>query len=103
MSKMREIEFCNNMSDVRRNIDRLDEEIVTLLAERAGYVAQAARIKTSANNVRIPERIEEVISNVKRLAVEHGLDPSIPEAAYRPMVDAYINFEMEQFKNKPSK
>lgn len=95
---MREIEFCNDMSDVRRNIDRLDDEIVTLLKERAGYVAQAGRIKQSADTVRIPERIEQVVSNVRRLAEEKGLDPSIPEAAYRPMIDAYIDFEAGEFK-----
>ncbi len=100
MGKIRDIEFCNDMSDVRRNIDRLDQEIVTLLAERAGYVAQAARIKSCADTVRIPERIEQVISNVKRLAIEHGLDPAITEAAYRPMVDAYIDFEMAEYENK---
>ncbi|MDX1738541.1 MAG: chorismate mutase [Alphaproteobacteria bacterium] len=95
---MRKIEYCEDMSDVRRNIDRLDVEIVTLLKERAGYVAQAGRIKESADNVRIPERIEEVVSNVKRLASELDLDPAIVEAAYRPMIDAYIDFEMREFK-----
>lgn len=95
---MREIEYCNDMSDVRRNIDRLDKEIVSLLKERSEYVAQAGRIKESADTVRIPERIEQVISNVRQFAEDVGLDPSIPEAAYRPMVDAYIDFEMREYK-----
>ncbi|WP_420546780.1 chorismate mutase [Curvivirga sp.] len=95
---MREIEYCETMTDVRRNIDRLDEEIITLLKERAGYVAQAGRIKQDANIVRIPERIEQVIDNVKRFARNVGLDEAIAEAAYRPMVDAYIDFEMREFK-----
>ena len=95
---MREIEYCETMQDVRRNVDRLDAELVALLAERAQYIAQAARIKPSPDLVRLPDRIEEVVSNVKRLAKEHGMKPEIAEAAWRPMVDAFIEFEMEEYK-----
>ena len=95
---MHEIEYCETMADVRRNIDRLDEEIVSLLKERAGYVAQAGRIKQDPNIVRIPERIEQVVDNVKRFARNVDLDEAIVEAAYRPMIDAYIDFEMREFK-----
>ena len=94
---MKEIEYCESMADVRRNVDRLDREIVALLAERARYVAQAARIKDDIDTVRLPDRIEQVIDNVRRLAGEGDLDPAIAEAAYRPMVDAYIDFERREF------
>lgn len=94
---MKDIEFCESMADVRRNVDRLDQEIVALLAERSRYVAQAARIKEDIDTVRLPDRIEQVIDNVKRLAGEAELDPAIAEAAYRPMVDAYIEFERREF------
>lgn len=94
---MKEIEYCESMADVRRNVDRLDREIVALLAERSRYVAQAARIKDDIETVRLPDRIEQVIDNVKRLAGEADLEPAIAEAAYRPMVDAYIAFERREF------
>lgn len=100
---MPDIEYCETMDDVRRNVDRLDVEIVALLAERAAYVAQAARIKDDADTVRLDWRIEEVVANVKRLAEEHGLKPDIVEAAYRPMVDRYIAFEMEEFERRKGK
>ena len=94
---MKDIEYCESMADVRRNVDRLDREIVALLAERSRYVAQAARIKEDIDTVRLPDRVEQVIDNVKRLAGEAELDPAIAEAAYRPMVDAYIEFERREF------
>ena len=34
---------CHTLEEVRTQIDRLDRQIVTLLAERGAYVAQAAR------------------------------------------------------------
>ena len=95
---MREIEYCETMKDIRRNVDRLDAELVELLAERSRYIAQAARVKNSPDLVRLPDRIEEVVENVKRLAQQHGLKPEIAEATWRPMVDAFIEYEMEEYK-----
>ncbi|MDP9031075.1 MAG: chorismate mutase, partial [Pseudomonadota bacterium] len=36
---------CTSLEQVRENIDRLDRQIVALLAERGGFVSQAARFK----------------------------------------------------------
>ena len=36
---------CTTLEEVRENIDRLDQHIVTLLAERGHFVSQAARFK----------------------------------------------------------
>jgi len=36
---------CTTLEEVRSNIDRLDQQIVSLLAERGHYVSQAARFK----------------------------------------------------------
>ena len=36
---------CETMADVRREIDRLDRELVRLMAERLRYIEEAARVK----------------------------------------------------------
>jgi isochorismate pyruvate lyase len=36
---------CRTMAEVRAGVDRLDEAIVALIAERFRYMAAAARIK----------------------------------------------------------
>ncbi len=36
---------CNNLDEVRANIDRIDSAITALIAERGEYVAQAATFK----------------------------------------------------------
>jgi len=43
--------LCATLADVRANIDRLDDEIVRLIAERAMYVKDAARFKRDAFQV----------------------------------------------------
>ncbi len=39
---------CDSLEQVRENIDRLDRQIVGLIAERGAYVSQAAGFKKTA-------------------------------------------------------
>lgn len=36
---------CNSLDEVRENIDRIDDEIIKLIAKRGNYVAQASAFK----------------------------------------------------------
>ena len=100
-----------NLGEVRDNIDRLDDAIVALLAERAMYVKDAARFKRDAYQVSAPARQAEVFAKVRALAAKHdrgfeGL-PEVVEAAYRALVAAFIANEQKYFnqtetiENKP--
>jgi len=84
---------CASLDEVRAEIDRLDREIVRLMAERGTFVRQAARFKSSAADVPAPKRVEAVIAKVRALAGESGLEPEIAEATYRAMIGAFIDFE----------
>lgn len=94
-----------NLAGVRREIDRIDDEIVKLLAERAMYVKDAARFKRDAFQVSAPARQAEVFARVRALAERHqpafnggfaGL-PDVVESAYRSLVAGYIACEQNYF------
>ncbi len=89
------------LAEVRANIDRLDDAIVALIAERAMYVKDAARFKRDAHQVAAPARQAEVFAKVRALAEKHnrGFDhlPDVAEAAYRAMVAAFIANEQLYF------
>ena len=84
-----------SLEDVRREIDRIDREIVRLLAERGGYVREAARFKRTVDDVKAPQRVEAVIAKVRALSMEHNLDPAITERIYRAMIAAFTEHEIE--------
>ena len=84
---------ARSLAEVRDNIDRLDRVIIGLMAERSGFVKQAAQFKTSRQEVEAPNRVEQVIANVRDLASEVGLEPQVAEAAYRAMIAAFIEVE----------
>ena len=80
------VPLCATLGDVRANIDRLDREIVKLLAERGTYVKDAARFKKDSYQVSAPQRQEEVFAKVRALAQEFGAYPEVVDAAYRALV-----------------
>ena len=85
---MRKPEQCETMAHVRAEIARLDEELVRLFAERAGYIDRAAEIKAEADlPARIVPRVEEVVANVRRHAETHGLPPELVEKLWRRLID----------------
>ena len=87
---------CDNMSDVRVEIDAFDRELVPLLARRLGYVGRAAEIKHAhVMPAFIPARVEEVIANVRRLAESNNADPEFFEALWRTLVGMSIAYEQK--------
>src|SRR5215471_17660764 len=88
---------CKTLGEVRSNIDRLDREIVRLMAERGRYVHEAARFKANPAQVEAPERAEAVVKKAMTLAEADGLSPKVAEAAYRAMIRAFIDYEQEVF------
>ncbi|WLH67777.1 chorismate mutase [Pseudomonas sp. FP2309] len=85
---------CTSLDEVRHHIDRLDQHIVALLAERGQYVSQAARFKKDADGVKAPQRVEQVIAKVRDLSHALGANPDVTEQVYRAMIAAFIRQEL---------
>jgi isochorismate pyruvate lyase len=92
---------CTSMAEVRHGVDRLDEEIVALLAERFRYMAAAARIKPERGQVRDEARKAAVIANARRAAVAAGGPAERIEALYEALVETSIAYEFERFDERP--
>jgi len=88
---------CKDMSDVRREIDRVDRAIVKLIAERQNYIEQAGHIKQSRDTVRDNDRVEDVVAKVRRECERQGANPDLLEELYRTMIEWCINYEFTVF------
>jgi isochorismate pyruvate lyase len=97
--------MADRLADVRGEIDRIDDAIVRLVAERAMYVKDAARFKRDAFQVSAPARQAQVFARVRELATGHnpafnggfeGL-PDVVESAYRALVAGFIECEQHYF------
>jgi len=89
---------CANMDEVRKEIDRLDNALVDLVAERFTYVDRAWQLKNNPAEATVPWRIQQVIDKVKARADERGLPPELVESIWRQMIGWFIQYEEEQLQ-----
>lgn len=89
---------CKSLEEVRANIDRIDEGIIGLIAERTEYVKQAAKFKKNTDGVKAPDRVEAVIRKVRGSAEKYGANADMVEALYREMIARFVDMETREFE-----
>jgi isochorismate pyruvate lyase len=96
----RKAEECASMDHVRVEIDRIDEALVDLIAERFGYVDRAWQLKKNPQEATVPWRIRQVIDKVEARAKEQGLPPELVVALWRQMIGWFIQYEEERLAQR---
>ena len=86
------------MADLRREIDRLDQDLVELLSQRQRYIERAAEIKAHRHEIRDEARIDDVVAKVVAGAKRAGLNPDIAEAVWRELIERSIALEMARYE-----
>ncbi len=93
---------CTTLKEARDEIDKLDHDIVALIAKRNEYIKQIAHFKNSIEEVKGEERIKDVISRARAQAISLGLSPNLINDLYVRMIDSMVESEIEEFKNAKS-
>jgi len=94
---------CADMSHVRAEIDRIDREMVDLIAQRFGYVERAWQLKKDPSEAYVPWRIQQVIDKVKARAGENGMPAEMTEmvaAIWRQMIGWFVQYEEEKLRSQ---
>jgi isochorismate pyruvate lyase len=92
---------CADLTQVRTEIDRLDNALVDLIGERLGYVERAWQIKlVQSQEANVPWRNQQVIDKVRARAIERGVPPSLCEALWRQMIGWFIQYEEEKLRDQ---
>ncbi len=84
---------CNTKEDVRAEIDRIDQVLLGLFAERHKYVTRMAQIKTDPHEANDPARIATVINKQRSRAAELDLDEDQAELIWSTLINWNINYE----------
>ncbi len=93
MTEPRAAADCNSKEEVRAEIDRIDQSLIALLAERHRYVTRMAEIKTDPHEAFDPQRIEAVVGKVRDRAAALDLDEDQAELIWRTLIGWNINYE----------
>ncbi len=89
---------CQNMVEIRAEIDAIDRQVISLLGQRFDYVKAAAPFKTSAKDVRAQERFEAMLGQRRVWAEAKGLDADVIEKLYRDLVIHFIEAELQHWR-----
>ncbi|WP_036484294.1 isochorismate lyase [Myxosarcina sp. GI1] len=97
---MKPAEKCQNITEVRSEIDRIDRQVIAILAKRFEYVKAAAKFKNSTTDVRAADRLEAMLQQRRVWAESEGLDPDVVEDLYRNLVNYFIDEELHKWRNQ---
>lgn len=97
---MKKPEDCENMEDIRLEIDNIDKQIVELISRRSKYVDNAAKFKKDKMAVRDEKRVKSVIDSKKQLAKQHGISPDLIGEIYEKMIGYFVNEEIKKWENE---
>jgi isochorismate pyruvate lyase len=90
---------CNSLEEVRAEVDKIDEQIVELIAKRNDYIKQAASFKNSVEEVKSHERIDYIMQRVRKKAIELNVNPNMIEDLFTRMIDEMVETEIAEFRN----
>ncbi len=84
---------CTTKEDVRAELDRIDQALLALFAERHAYVTRMAEIKTDPHEAHDPVRIDAILKKQRKRAEELGLDEDQAELIWKTLIDWNVNYE----------
>ena len=90
---------CVTLEEVREEIDKIDNQIVELIAKRNRYIYQAAKFKNSIEEVKADDRIELVKQRVRAKAIELDVSPNLISELFTKMIDEMVEAEIAQFRD----
>ncbi|WP_392552735.1 chorismate mutase [Orbus wheelerorum] len=93
-------EQCQNMHDIRMEIDNIDYTIIHLLSTRFEYVKSASKFKTNTADVEAKARFDSMLEQRKEWAGKLGLDGEVIKDLYSNLVNYFISEELKHFNHK---
>ena len=89
---------CDTLLSLRKEIDALDQRLAAMLCERLQLIHRAAPLKPTRNDVRLEERIEEIIEKVLPVADRYTIARDYLETVFRFLIEESIQSEERQWE-----
>ncbi len=87
------------MNELRGEIDKIDDQIVGLLGQRAKLVQKIGELKQNKKGIRDVERERQVLLRVTKLAEEQGVSPQFIEEIFLLMFRHFTNLQKRLGQN----
>ena len=97
---MKKSQECQNLNEVRQEIDRIDREMMRQFSERYEYVKAASKFKPNVASIAAPDRVASMLEERKLWAKEESFDIQLGvklfEQITRLFIEAQTKYWLEQ-------
>jgi len=84
------------LSEIREHLDRLDNALLTILAERMSLIPKVAEYKKKNNVVRYqPEREQQIFEAKEELAKKLNVNPELARKIFETIIEDSHRIEKE--------
>jgi len=90
----------NNIIKIRKKLDKLDNAFLNLIKKRSKLVDQVLANKKFKKDIIDKKRISIIIKNIIKKSKNKKIDPKITKKIWISMINAYIDYEIRNFKKK---
>tara|TARA_Y100001958_G_C21221633_1_gene547002 strand:+ start:1879 stop:2169 length:291 start_codon:yes stop_codon:yes gene_type:complete len=88
------------LSFVRVKLDKLDNQLLSLIKKRTDLVNEVVKLKQFKNEIVDRKRIKIILNKIRKKSIKLKIDPKITGRIWINMIWAYIGYEKRNFKKK---
>ena len=88
------------LNNIRNELDKLDNSLIKIIKKRTYLVKKVLKLKETKNQIVDKNRINKILSNIKKKSIKNNIDPKITKRIWENMIWSYINYEKRNFKKK---
>ena len=89
-----------NIQKIRKNLDKLDIKLLSIIKERSILVDRVIKLKNSKKEIVDKRRIKFILERIKKKSITAKIDPMITTSIWKEMINAFIRYEYKNFKSK---
>ena len=87
-----------NILKIRKNLDRLDNDLLRIIKKRTRLVDQVIKNKKFKKDIIDKKRISIILKNIKYKSKIIQIDTKITQTIWKAMIKAFIDYEFRNFK-----
>ena len=89
-----------NILKIRKNLDKLDNELLIIIKKRTHLVNLVIKNKKFKKDIVDKKRISIILKNISKKSKKMKIDTKLTQKIWKSMIKAYIEYEFRNFKRK---
>jgi len=89
-----------NIIKIRKELDKLDDSLLTIIKKRSVLVDKVIKNKNFKKDIIDKKRISIILKNIYKKSKIKKIDTTITKKIWVSMIRAFIDYEFRNFKKK---